>query len=284
VAPAGRPDFLVIGAQRSGTTWLHHVLKRHPQIWLPPIKELHYFDREELRRGWDRHNEWLQMGLAMARSPEWAFKYIFELRSDEWYARLFEKAQGRGFITGEVAPDYAPLSDQVFCRIRSLNQNINLIFFMREPVERAWSAVTRRFKLGRIRAPLTETTALKVARSPQLAARADYLAVIERVERVFPRAQLHCCFFDDLCQRPEVLLSELLTFLGADTSVIASMSLPKAINSSAGGQPVPEGFMRRLAIEYRPIVQRLAIRFDGAPRNWLAMYKEADAKKSLKQL
>ncbi len=36
------PDFLGIVAQKSGTTWLHDKLWRHPQVWLPPIKELHH--------------------------------------------------------------------------------------------------------------------------------------------------------------------------------------------------------------------------------------------------
>ena len=39
------PDFLGIGAQKAGTTWLALNLGVHPQVWLPPIKELHYFDR-----------------------------------------------------------------------------------------------------------------------------------------------------------------------------------------------------------------------------------------------
>ena len=38
------PDFLGIGAQKSGTTWLHHNLSQHPGVWMPPVKELHYFD------------------------------------------------------------------------------------------------------------------------------------------------------------------------------------------------------------------------------------------------
>ena len=41
------PDFLGIGAPRAGTTWLWTVLRQHPQIWMPPRKELHYFDRAE---------------------------------------------------------------------------------------------------------------------------------------------------------------------------------------------------------------------------------------------
>lgn len=38
------PDFLVIGAQKAGTTFLHRVLRNHPEIYIPYIKELHYYD------------------------------------------------------------------------------------------------------------------------------------------------------------------------------------------------------------------------------------------------
>jgi hypothetical protein len=38
------PDFLCIGAQKSGTSWLQRNMETHPQVWLPPIKEVHYLD------------------------------------------------------------------------------------------------------------------------------------------------------------------------------------------------------------------------------------------------
>jgi hypothetical protein len=38
------PDFLCVGAQKAGTSWLYHQLTLHPDFWMPPIKELHYFD------------------------------------------------------------------------------------------------------------------------------------------------------------------------------------------------------------------------------------------------
>src|SRR5215210_7222727 len=40
------PDFIGIGAQKAGTTWLHRNLQAHPQIWMPKEKELHYFDEK----------------------------------------------------------------------------------------------------------------------------------------------------------------------------------------------------------------------------------------------
>src|SRR5689334_16087334 len=38
------PDFLCIGAQKAGTSWLYQQLEPHPDFWMPPVKELHYFD------------------------------------------------------------------------------------------------------------------------------------------------------------------------------------------------------------------------------------------------
>ena len=49
--PDSGPDFLCIGAQKGGTRWLYDQLQIHPDFWMPPVKELHYFDRRgRLRR------------------------------------------------------------------------------------------------------------------------------------------------------------------------------------------------------------------------------------------
>ena len=48
------PSFLGIGTARAGTTWLHANLRRHPEIWLPPLKELHYFDLQRPGAGVSR--------------------------------------------------------------------------------------------------------------------------------------------------------------------------------------------------------------------------------------
>jgi hypothetical protein len=39
------PGFIGIGAQKAGTTWLYKMLAQNPSIWLPPFKEVHFFDR-----------------------------------------------------------------------------------------------------------------------------------------------------------------------------------------------------------------------------------------------
>src|SRR3954466_10680627 len=46
VEKSAGPDFLCIGAQKGGTGWLYEQLRFHPDFWMPPLKELHYFDRQ----------------------------------------------------------------------------------------------------------------------------------------------------------------------------------------------------------------------------------------------
>jgi hypothetical protein len=47
---ADAPHFIGIGAQKAGTTWLYRNLQEHPEVWLPPEKELHYFDEKRIAR------------------------------------------------------------------------------------------------------------------------------------------------------------------------------------------------------------------------------------------
>src|SRR5215217_5638753 len=117
------PDFIGIGAQKAGTTWLHRNLQAHPQIWMPKEKELHYFDEKIKQRGgfWSRllgsrpaDKRWRrQLGARFKwfkvsrQDIAWDLRYFFKRPSDEWYASLFE--QGKGRVTGEATPDYSIL-------------------------------------------------------------------------------------------------------------------------------------------------------------------------------
>ena len=91
----------------------------------------------------------------------WDFRYFFGKRSDDWYASLFHKAQQKGLIAGELTPAYAILTDEIFRRIQRMNSLIKLIFIMRDPVERSWSAVNNALRKGRLNGALTAETALQ---------------------------------------------------------------------------------------------------------------------------
>ena len=131
------PDFLVIGAQRAGTTWLHRVLSQHPGLWLPPVKELHYFDKLDIERTILNPKERRRVGLKrLASLDPWLIRFWFRARSDDWYASLFNGAKAKGLIAGEITPAYATLDETILWRIKRMNDGIKLIFVMRIP----WSA------------------------------------------------------------------------------------------------------------------------------------------------
>lgn len=263
------PDFLIIGAPRAGTSWLYVVLRQHPALWLPPVKELHYFDKSARTRTWLDPYE--RRRVRPRALNLWHLSYLFGRRSDEWYAKLFHKAQLKGLIAGEATPDYAVLDADGFKRIQRMNPDIKLIFIMRDPVDRSWSAVNNAFKKGRVSRSLTEA-AVEWARREGPMARSSYPETIRRLEGIFPRAQLHYCFFDDLAQRPADFVAAVLSFL--DVEPTDSQMFPaNAINAVVQGKPVPNEFARELARDLLPSVIDLCERFDGAPQKWRARYE-----------
>ena len=268
------PDFLIIGAQRAGTTWLHRVLRQHPSLWLAPVKELHYFDKPEIARTCLDEKERRRLGLRRLLSLDpWDLRFWLGRRNDDWYAGLFRAAQRRGLIAGEVTPAYAILGEDVLRRIRSMNGDMRLIFIMRDPLDRAWSAVNNALKKGQFDGGFSVDKAVARARSANAAARSTYTETIARIERIFPASQIHYCFFDDLKDHPEQLVREILEFLGVEPGAVKDWLPGEAVNSAAGAKPVPQEFQREMARVYLPMVAELCRRFDGPPQKWRARYE-----------
>ena len=265
------PDFLVIGAQRAGTTWIHRVLLKHPALWLPPVKELHYFDKLQRTRTWLDPRERRRL---RPKVDLWHLKYLFGKRSDKWYAGLFQKARDRGFIVGEVTPTYALLGEDVLLRIRRMNRDVKLIFVMRDPMDRIWSELNNDVRKGFVTGALTPALALQwMRRRLGIVESSAYLDTVARLEAAFPSTQLHFCFFDDLEARPKQFAFDLLSFLGTESAVVAD-SLPGPVNVASGESEIPDAFARVIAEEYLPMVIQLCDRFDGAPQRWRSRYEK----------
>ena len=202
----------------------------------------------------------------------WLVSYWLRARSDKWYSRLFHDAKARGLVAGEITPAYATLDETVLRRIKRMNDNIKLIFVMRDPVERAWSAVNNAAKKGAADASSVEKS-IERARESGTAARSAYADTIRRLEAVFPASQIRYCFFEDLRDRPEALTSDLFSFLGVEPVPPTPVQLPRAVNVAAGSKPIPSEFSRTMARDYLPMVGDLCQRFDGPPHSWRARYE-----------
>jgi hypothetical protein len=189
-----RLDFIVVGAQKSGTTALHYFLKKHPQIALPERQELHFFDDE-----------------------------VFSRPADYELLHRHFRPIGRSTISGEVTPSYLYWKPAME-RIRNYNPQIKLVILLRNPIDRAFAHWNmQRFKN---REPLDFLDALKEeprriaqpltieSRRFAYVDRGFYSGQLDRVFTFFPREQVKIVKFEDFRDRKKETLDEVFEFLG----------------------------------------------------------------------
>lgn len=200
-AGGGRPDFLVIGSQKAGTTTVHRVLRRHPQVWVPPGKDLDFFFDD--RR--------------FAAGPA------------RYFAQLADAPAGA--VRGEVSPGYL-VHPRAPARIARLLPGVKLVAIVREPIARAlsqywdsrrWLAVDRPFEA--FCAPPLPTIWRPGA--PGFISRGVYAPYIERYRRLFDPGQLLVLRFEQLRSAPDAFWRALFGFLGVDPAFTCpEMSAP----------------------------------------------------------
>ena len=230
------PDFLILGPQRTGTTWIYHNLKRHPCVFLPPDKELYYFST----LGKSGHPKFRFVHLedylaVMADSPRsWLKKSYDSLRKS---ARLYHPA-----VRGEATASYAAQPPEVIRDICLLNPEVKAILMVRDPVARAWSH-------GRKDLPRDDANPGGI-NLEALAGFLDgaeqrmlgrYRAMIENWTACLRPGHLLVGDFPAISKEPEELLSRVHTFLGLPAGRrFYGRHLRERINPSAQGAVPPE--------------------------------------------
>jgi hypothetical protein len=203
------PDFLILGAQKAGTTALYAYLRWHPQITGPSFKEVSFFDRH----------------------------YV---RGERWY-RAHLPARRSGKIVGEASPSYLfhPLAPE---RVAQLLPRARLIVLLRNPVDRAFSHYQHEVALGR--EPLSFEEALdredermrgeveRMLSDPSYfseawwnytyLARGRYAEQLERWFATFPPEQLLVLLTDELAADPAGTYRRVLEFVGVDARDLPS--------------------------------------------------------------
>lgn len=215
------PDFVIAGAQKCGTTSLYYWLREHPNVFVPSVKEPHYFatfDPIPL----------LRKGIPVIREP----------RS---YENLYQRASGEQ-LRGDGSVSY--LWDQnAPNRIRQVSPLCKVIVVVRDPVERACSAY-RMWKTGGLE-NRTLDEAIADALSPKTNRSWEndclyielgrYGSQIERYLNIFPREQLFITTAQMLSKRPLLCMEQISRFLGCDTEFWKSFDF-KHYNLSGGAR------------------------------------------------
>ena len=188
------PNFLIIGAQKAGTSSLYRYLQGHPQVFVPDLKEPDFFVEE---RNWSR-------GIA-------------------WYEALFEGA-GDAVAIGEASTSYTmyPMYDGVPARIADLIPRARLVYLVRDPVERMRSdylhyrnlrpGAQRRLRIEREMEPLERA----LISNPHYLHTSRYALQIEQYLAHFPRDRLLVITSEDLRHRRLETLRRVFEFVGVD--------------------------------------------------------------------
>jgi hypothetical protein len=238
------PDFLIIGAQKSGTTWLADQLSLHPSVFMAP-DEIHFFDKE--------HN--FPRGLT-------------------WYSKHFEPAR-TGQIAGEKTPDYlwangegteGHLSD-VHIKLYQALPGAKLIAVLRNPVERALSALTHLVRTRRLAPPFDVDTLLLGKKHHRIKghgviSKGFYYRQLVAYAKLFNRSQILVLLFEeDIAKAPDEGLRRTCEFLGIG-------AMPAQSGSHASRNASRRSFPRLLADFYLPPVRPVSKILDRIAPVW----------------
>ena len=270
-ADGAGPDFLCVGIHKGGTTWLYQQLDSHPDFWMPPIKELHYFDQlgrvrrsSSPRRRDDRDLRFLASLKSLSAKPHMDL---------ENYARLFEPKGS--LLSGDISPNYSTLSSEVIRQVVEYFPKLKVIFLARDPVERFWSHLSMEVHYRKIE-PFDANNIDEIDRNllrRGMLLRSYPSAIVARWKRHVHPDRFRIYFFDDLQRNPAELRRSILRFLGADTEKAAGQRTA-GHNGWAGMEKLPLTHKVRshLAQFFKKELKTCAARLGGAARDWPARY------------
>lgn len=195
------PDFIIGGAMKCGTSTLHQMLGELPDVFIPE-PEIYYFSIDDI----EQHPEFF-----VGPKGGWVDR-DFDARRDEylpWYASFFADAPA-GASIGEDSTSYLH-SARCVSRIRELLPAVKLVFLLRDPAARTYSHYWHLVRTGRA----TESFEGTLRHAPgTLFQRSQYREQAARYLSAFPAEQVKFVLFEDLVERNEETVREVIGFLG----------------------------------------------------------------------
>lgn len=205
------PNFLIIGAQKAGTTALYHYLRQHPQIYMSPEKEAHFFSYENEKL--DFHGSSRNLTIPITNIDE--------------YRKLFQKVSSEIAI-GEASPSYLYIP-KALERIQHYIPDVKIIAILRNPTDRAYSNFLQCVRNGC--EPLTDfKQAIQAEKArigdPRLhyVQKGFYSIQLKRFFDRFALKQIKVYLYEDLQNDPFSVLQDIFQFLGVDKEFVPDVS------------------------------------------------------------
>jgi hypothetical protein len=238
-------DFMIIGAQKAGTTSLYGYLAQHPHVFLPPGKDLFAFNDDPV------------YGVGAERLGS----YFTDCRGEPLV----------GASNVQILPFPSALKN-----LQAYNPDLKLIIMLRNPIDRAYSSYWMMRRHGREPSDTFESALAweqQRQRAKDFRTRAElcyrfhgrYAEHIDRVWSAFPRERVYIRLLDDLKQDPLREVSNLLRWLGADPDA-AEIDLSQTLNPSRMPRWMPlqraiksSGPLKQLYVRLAPVRVREAL-------------------------
>jgi hypothetical protein len=231
-------DFVCIGAQKCGTTWLYEHLRKHPGTAFPAGKEVHFWDQKQAN------------GL-------------------DWYRSLFDSPAAAGKKCGEITPAYAILDHDTIKECHDNFPDLKLIYIIRNPIERAWSSA--KMALARSEMRMEEASDqwfLDHFHSRGSLMRGDYETCLRNWLALYPKEQLLVVLFDDLVSNPAGLIKDCFTHLEVDPEHYEWQTPLKTKVFASQEHPIKSSLRAELERIYRPRILSLSNYLGIAVNNW----------------
>jgi Sulfotransferase family len=220
------PNFFIVGAPKAGTTSLFRYLDQHPQIYMSPIKEPHYFANEIRVENFSAEMQ------SMPEAGTQALRSYLDGPAREkfsggpvtsWvdYQKLFNGVTNQTAV-GEASTCYL-WSSSAPQNIASAYPAAKIIMILRDPAERAFSQFRHMLSFARKRVSFSEhldagmaSTSTRISEEYPFLQFGSYYQQVLRYLNFFPRQCLHIGFYEDYSRAPVEFLRGICSFLGVD--------------------------------------------------------------------
>ncbi|MFM5900189.1 MAG: sulfotransferase family protein [Dolichospermum sp.] len=235
--------FLGLGSERCASTFLHLVLKDHPQLCLPKRKEMNFWSGS-----------------------------ITEQKLVE-YLKNFE--YNKNCLVGEISPTYAAMYSEEVGLVKQLIPNLKVILIIRNPLDRLVSSITRSWtyfhvdkKVSNDRNFFSLLRYVDLGLSRRLT---DYLRTYQIWSKHFGKDNIFLEKFENISSYPQDVLTRILDFLEVNSNIIDESVFLKKPNKSKEElkSEIPEFLKWYIAVEWLPKVKKMAILLPLDLHNWI---------------